>query len=60
MAGKELGADSKEDVKVAPAQATPPPQWLRQHWADLLSNANFNTNTTLGVHTPLAATSQAY
>ena len=25
MAGKELGADSIEDVKIAPAQATAPP-----------------------------------
>ena len=57
MAGKELGADSIEDVKIAPVQARV--MLTRQHWADL-SNANPNTTIlTLGVHSPLAATSQA-
>ena len=60
MAGEELDADSIEDVKIAPAQATPHPQSLRQHWADLLSNANPNTNTnSRRALPPIAATSQA-
>ena len=55
-----MGKELVESVKIAPAQAATPPQCSRQHWADLLSNANPNANTNPRRALPfIAGTSQA-